>query len=128
MKRFLVASVFKTPDGTVLHSKNRHDFVIHEDKNGQTYGIDGGVDYQRLIGDYKNMTDLSVYSDSNFEKIREFLVRGSRGENFDQPLRYVALKDMGDEHLEAVIDYEETHRPTNKYLVFYKQEKEFRSK
>jgi len=52
--------------------------------------------------------------------------RGGRGKDGKQTLKYVALKDIDDEWLEAIIKYEEFHRPGNIFLEFYHKEKEFR--
>lgn len=71
---------------------------------------------------------LALYDDAPFEVIREVVCRGGRGVNGDEELKYIPLKDMNDEWLEAVIDYEEQKRPNNPYLKYYYQELKFRKK
>lgn len=126
MEKFLVYSAIKCPDGAILESKHVHDYVTHIDKNGETYVLDGGAEYIRRSVNKEEAEDLSLYSDSPHEEIREHLSRGGRGINGDEPLKYVLLKDIDDSWLQAIINYEELHRPNNKYLPFYKQEKIYR--
>lgn len=121
MDRFLIANRIKLPNGVVLHSKHRHDYVSAE-CDGKHYSVDGGNDYQRYDSDVQDFEDASVYSDSHFDEIREVLYRGGRGVNGDEPLKYVLLKDMSDDWVKAVVEYEEENRPNNKYLPFYRQE------
>jgi len=122
----LLVNSIKTPDGTILTSRRRHDFVCHEDRvTGTRYCIDGGDSYRRINpgGPY---VDLSVYSDDPFEKIREGLERGNRGKNFDQPFKWVKLKDMSDAWLGELIPWLEDYQPNNKYKKYYLQEIEYR--
>lgn len=127
MERQLLANRVRTPDGTILHSKHRHDYVAHEEENGDYFAIDGGNDlYRRYIGDYDKLVDVSVYSDSDWNEVREHFLRGTHGVNGDEPLRYVALKDIDDEWLDAIIEYEEEHRPENKFLWVWRNEKVLR--
>lgn len=124
--RILLVNSIQTPDGTILVSRHRHDFVKHLDAVTNTeYIIDGGGDYLRWIpgGDYK---DLSVYSDDPHEKIRKGVERGGRGINGDEPLTYVTLDKINDAWLAAIITYEEEHRPGNFYLPIYRKEVEYR--
>lgn len=122
----LLVNSIKTPDGTILTSRSRHDFVCHEDKvTGTRYCIDGGVSYRRLIPGGPFL-DLSVYSDDPFEKIREGLERVKRDKNFDQPLKWVKLKDMSDAWLSELIPWIEDNQPDNKYKKYYLQEIEYR--
>lgn len=122
----LLVNSIKTPDGSVLTSRSRHDYVCHTDKiTGTKYCIDGGLDYRRIVtgGVYQ---DLAVYSDDPFEKIRESLERVHRGKNLDQPSTFVVLKDMNDAWLEALIPWIEDNQPSNKYKKYYLQEIEYR--
>lgn len=124
--RILLVNSFQTPDGTVLVSRQRHDYVSHEDKvTGTTFAIDGGNSYLRWMpgGDYK---DLSVYSDDPHEKIRKGVERGGRGINGDEPLTYVTLDKINDDWLAAIIVYEEKFRPDNFYLPIFRDEVEYR--
>jgi len=124
--RQLIQNSMVTPDGTKIISKHRHDYVTHLDKNGEEYMVDGGLDYERRSSNKIPGTSTSVYEDDPFELIRENLYRGGRGKNGDEPLKYVVLSEIDDEWLEAIICYEQEHRPNNFYLKFYIQEQEYR--
>ena len=128
MKMQLIYNAIKTPDGTILNSKNRHDYIQHLDKNGETYINDGGVDYFRRSVNIEPYIDVSLYSDAPHEQIREKISRGGRGKNSDEYLKYVLLKDIGDEWLQSMIKYEEEHRPLNRFLPIYKNEQLWRQK
>ncbi len=43
----ILRSRMRTPDGTILESKHRHDYVTHLDANGNEYMLDGGLAYVR---------------------------------------------------------------------------------
>jgi hypothetical protein len=126
MEKQLIYSAIRTPDGTVLTSKHRHDYVSHTDKNGETYILDGGVDYRRGSVNVEKAEDLSLYSDDSHEKLREVISRGSRGKSGREELKYILLKDIDDEYLDSIIEYEELHRPNNRFLPLYREELKFR--
>jgi hypothetical protein len=48
---------------------------------------------------------IDVYDDDNFEIVRKYATRGSRGPDGDQPLSWIAICDMDDDYLHAVLDY-----------------------
>lgn len=101
----LIANRIRTPDGTILQSYNRHDFKSHLDANGETYVVDGGLDYLRRSGGHTvRFEDLSVYSDDPHEMIREAMHWGTRGVDGKESLRYIALKDMTTDHIQACLD------------------------
>jgi len=127
MKNLIFNSVICLECGEQLISRHRHDYKSCSCEN-QVFN-DGGLDYQRFGG--KNLDLIQshcIYDNSDFSTIRFYLERGSYGKNFDEPLHYIKLKDMTDEHLQNVIDYEEEHNPDNRFLKFYKKEQKYRKK
>lgn len=128
MDRRLVLNRIQTPDGTILTSHHRHDYVTHTDKNGLEYMVDGGLDYQRCnINKSAPHTDLSVYSDAPFEIIRESFHRGGRGKDGKSPLTWVPISKMNDEWLEATIQYNEDRGMSDNFATqLYKAERNYR--
>ena len=99
----IVLNRIRTPDGTILTSYNRHDFKTHKDANGKTYGVDGGIDYLRRIGDVDDCEELSVYNHEPFEIIRKSFHWGTRGIKGDQPLTYKPVCDLTKLHIKAIL-------------------------
>ena len=99
----VIYSAMRTPDGTVIESRHRHDYVTYKDANGKEYMLDGGLDYVRasMNGDEEF---ISVTLEDGHDKVREYLTWGTRGVNGDQPLRYVKLKDMDTDHIQACLE------------------------
>tara|TARA_R110000850_G_scaffold23997_3_gene70497 strand:+ start:603 stop:902 length:300 start_codon:yes stop_codon:yes gene_type:complete len=58
----IVLNSIRTPDGTVLMSKDEHDFVRYTDKNGLRYAIDGGnVFLKRMCaGEYEELSEYEA--------------------------------------------------------------------
>ena len=114
----------KTPDGTILESKHRHDYVTHIDANGKEYMLDGGCDYVRFSanGDEEMLT---VTSDDSHEVIREAVKWGTYGKDGDEPLRYVTIADMSSEHLEACLYTQESMSQSIRKVM--KDELEYRN-
>ena len=107
----IVSSKLQTPDGTVIHSRHRHDYVTHTDANGKEYMLDGGCEYIRCSanGDEKLLT---VYTDDDHEVIRESAAWGTYGEDGCQSFKYVTVSQMSTEHLQACLDTQKkTMRP-----------------
>ena len=107
----IISSRLQTPDGTVLHSQHRHNYVTHTDANGKEYMLDGGCEYIRCSdnGDEKLLT---VYTDDDHEVIRESAVWGTYGKDGHQPFKYVTVSQMSTEHLQACLDTQKkTMRP-----------------
>ena len=101
----IVANRIRTPDGTILESMHRHDYVTYLDANGKKYMVDGGLDYlRRNVHDDAPYQELSVYDDDPHELIREVFRWGTRGKDGKQPLTYVPLKDLTKDHIEAILD------------------------
>ena len=101
-KYLLIRNAFRTPDGTILQSRHRHDYVTHTDANGKTYMLDGGLAYVRCSanGDEEH---LIVTLEDTHEEVREACEWGTYGINGDQPLSYIKLCDMDTDHIKAVL-------------------------
>lgn len=106
----ILSSRMQTPDGTILESKHRHDYVTHTDANGKEYMLDGGCDYVRCSanGDEEMLT---ATSDDSHEVIREVVKWGTYGKNGDETLVRVKIADMSTQHLQACLDTQKTMRP-----------------
>ena len=101
--RKLVLNRIRTPDGTVLTSKNQHDFRSHRDTiTGELYFTDGGSSYIRRSINIKPYEDLSLYSDDPFEILRENITWSSRGKNGNEPLHYKSVSNMSTNHINAI--------------------------
>jgi len=106
MRKVLRNSI-RTPDGTVLHSRYRHDFQIHTDKNGEVYMTDGGNDmYFRRSVNTIPYEDLTVYDDGKHETRRAVM---EWGKNYDKEgnrlpeTQYVLIKDLDIDHIYAIL-------------------------
>lgn len=109
----------------VLVSKHVHDYQVCSCP--QATMVDGGDNYGRYGGkDLALVQTNYIYSDAPHEQIREKVSRGSRGKSGREELKYILLKDIDDQYLQAIIDYEELNRPQNKYLPIYRAEQKFR--
>ena len=102
----LVYNAIQTPDGTIIESKYRHNYVTHKDANGNTYAVDGGLDYLRRAGplDYK---ELSI-STNDHNIIREYLTWGTL-----EGAR-IKIKDLSTEHIKNILLA--TQFLSNKYI------------
>jgi hypothetical protein len=106
----IILNQIKTPDGTILKSMHRHDYVTHTDANGLEYMVDGGSEYlRRTVHEEAPYEELTVYEDAPFEEIRESFHRGGRGKDGTEPLTWVPMSKMSDEWLLACITYNEDH-------------------
>jgi hypothetical protein len=98
----IIRNALRTPDGTIIRSRHRHDYVTHTDANGKEYMVDGGVDYIRRSrnGDEE---DMVVTTEDSFEVVRQACDWGTYGINGDQPLRYVTVAEMDTAHIESIL-------------------------
>jgi len=117
----IIRNALKTPDGTVITSRHRHDYVTHTDTNGKEYIIDGGLDYIRSSanGDEEYLT---VTIDHAHDDIREACEWGSYGKDGSEPLHYKKLMDMSESHIEAVLSNVTAINPSIKTAMQYELE------
>jgi hypothetical protein len=101
----LVLNRIKTPDGTIITSYHVHDYVSYMDKNGKEYMVDGGLEYlRRNVYEDAPYEEMSVTTEAPFEQIRESMHWGTYGKKGDQPLRYVTVSQMSDQHIKAILN------------------------
>lgn len=85
-------------------SRSVHDYKTCGCENEAM--VDGGNEYARYGAvDMSKITKITYTTDDPFDLLREFVSWGSYGKDGNQPLKYIKLKDMTDEHLRAVIVY-----------------------
>lgn len=106
MEKILIANRIQTPDGTILWTKHRYDFVCHIDKvNGERYCLDGGNDYTKVSYEKTPPIYCPIYSTDDFEIVRENLLRGTYGKDGKDNFKFVPLCEMSDEWILNVIEY-----------------------
>lgn len=102
---YCLYNAIKTPDGTVLWCQSGHDYKTHQDKvSGEEYMNDGtGYGVRRSVNTvpYEN---LSIYSTDPFEKVRTAKFWGSYGKDGKGPKVLMALEEMEDSHIRAILD------------------------
>ena len=117
----IIYSAILTPDGTLLESRHRHDYKEYVDANGETYLIDGGCNYVRSSVNKEPAEFIQLTEKDPIEVIREYWNWGSYGPSGDQPLHYVLLKDMEEDHMKAILD-----NCTTRWEDLFKREIEYR--
>jgi hypothetical protein len=101
----IIRNAIKTPDGTILESRHRHDYKAHIDRvTTERYAVDGGLDYFRGSINKVKPEYLHVTTEDHFEVQREAFTWGSYGKDGDEPKHYIKLKDMQTEHILAILD------------------------
>lgn len=99
----IIYSALRTPDGTLLVSRSRHDYVTHTDANGKQYMLDGGLDYVRSSA-HGDEDYITIHVDDDWELVRTHMLWGTFGKNGDEPYRQVMLKEMTSDHIRAVLE------------------------
>lgn len=99
----LLLSRIQTPDGTFISSRSMDDLAEYTDKNGQQYGISGGLAYQRVFYDMPDYIDASIYTTDDFNVIRENIVWETYGIDGNDDLKYVKIKDLELDHIENIL-------------------------
>jgi hypothetical protein len=110
-----------------LRSYNRHDYKTCSCKGS---AIDGGTAYQRSMG---SLVDTSLVLEDHPDNlklhhalIREEFCWGSRGVKCNQPLKYITLKDMTTDHIEAILRTQD-HIKGAATFSFFMNELEYRA-
>ena len=126
----ILRNAIMTPDGTVIESMHRHDFVHHTDANGKTYSVDGGSEYLKRSFDINDYVEMSVYDDGDHIKRRENM---RWGVNYDKDMNKLPetewrrIMDLNEDHINAIID--NGYVSGNKfYEDVFKDELEYRNK
>lgn len=102
--RKLILNRIRTPDGTILESKNQHDFRSHRDTiTGELYFTDGGSSYLRRSVNEVSYEDISLYSDDDFEILRKNICWATFGKNGDEELQYKSISNMSSNHIKAIL-------------------------
>ena len=103
MNKELLLSRIQTPDGTIICSRSFDDLEEYTDKNGQYYGIEGGLAYQKVLYDKNDYVDASIYTTDDFNTIRENIVWDSYGVDGDEELKQIKIKDLQLDHIENIL-------------------------
>ena len=119
----ILRNALRTPDGTVIESKFRHDYVTHDDANGTQYMVDGGKSYLRRSANGDEV-DLSIESTDDHEHNRKYVTWGTYGKDGGSELKYVVLKDMDTDHIEAIIETQD--HISDELWQFFETELEYR--
>jgi hypothetical protein len=61
LRKEIILNAIQTPDGTVLVSRNRHDYFCHKDANGSFYCVDGGNFSVKRSCEKNDYKELSVF-------------------------------------------------------------------
>lgn len=90
--------------GKTIESMSRHDYVTCGCPNDAM--VDGGTDYGRYgARDMRMIEKIDIYADDDFEIVRKYATRGSRGKDGKQPLSWIAICNIDDDYLQAILDY-----------------------
>lgn len=99
---FVVQNAVCCPNGQYLVSSYGWDYQTAV-VDGVIYSVDGGLNtHTSRNGDGKE-EDLTVMSDDPFEDVRNKLLWGSYGKSGKEPLHWIRLKDMEENHIDNVL-------------------------
>lgn len=102
----IIRNAIITPDGTELVSETVHDYKTHTDAvTGKIYGVDGGTEYQRLIGDIDDCKVICLTTENSpIEVIRKYFTWGTYGKDGVGDYRRVKLMEMSNDHIHAILE------------------------
>ena len=102
----IISNSLRTPDGTVITSYHRHDYVVHLDANNKQYMVDGGTDYLRRSANGDEVDLSIVVDDDDFNTLRTVVTWGTYGPDGNQPLKRVAIADLSTDHIYKILEIE----------------------
>lgn len=97
---------------TYLVSFRRHDYVVHQFKDGTDIMLDGGclgggggyyVRSNGLLDRPNQCQDWMLNDNDDFQKIKDRLLWGTRGKSGKEPLKWVPLKECETDHLKNIL-------------------------
>lgn len=102
----LIYNAIRTPDGTVLHSRHRHDYLEHFDTvSGEWYVNDGGNDYMRRSVNKVPAQELSLTMKEPHHLKRQVITWKTYGKDGEFPDgKIIRLCDMETDHVRAILD------------------------
>lgn len=90
--------------GKTIESHHVHDYKTCGCPNDAM--VDGGTAYSRYgARDMRMIEKIDIYADDDFEIVRKYATRGSRGKDGKQPLSWIAICNIDDDYLQAIVDY-----------------------
>jgi hypothetical protein len=108
MRQIVYNSVKCLECNEVLVSRHVHDYVTCGCPNDAM--VDGGNEYSRYGAmDMDKIETKYIYADDDFEVVRKYAVRGSRGIDGKDPLTWIPIAYMDDDYLQAVLEYGSAH-------------------
>lgn len=119
---YIIRCAIRTPDGTILCTKHRHDYQTHLDSvTGEVYVLDGGYGYYyRTIVNDVPAESLMVTTDDPFEeqrKVQFWKSYGKDGSLYPDGV-YLSLEQMDTDHIEAVLATQSHIRGTPVHQMF----------
>lgn len=91
-------------DKTII-SYHTHDYKTCGCENEAM--VDGGLAYARFgAKDMDKITKITYTDQDPHEVIRNYVLWGTYGKNGNEPLRYVYVSDMSDEHIRAILGFQ----------------------
>lgn len=115
-KNLVVNKVKCLACGEELESRHRHDYRTCNCE--QQTMVDGGIDYGRYGGVNLDLVELCyVYDDEPHEKLRNVATWGTFGKTGEDPLRFVRIAEMSNDHIDAILTkFKGNVHPTYKKL------------
>ena len=125
MRRSILANRIRTPDGTLLESRNML-LTKHKDANGFVYAVSGswGEIFRDCLPDAPAYEECSLFSDDPHVVLRHDVLWGTYGKGGDDPYKLISVADMTDEHIAAILKTQQQIVPAFKRLL--KEEQKFR--